>query len=107
MDKLTIKKIVEINCNKRIASNSVRKTLISNYNNFVDSVDSDLSLKITRSLSISDTVTISIKSKKFNKVLAAYLWCFEDLFYLKTPTETFICNDLSEILLKLNYYFYN
>lgn len=106
MDKLTVKKIIEINCKKRCSSLTERKKLQQNYYDFFDNIDDEYKLEITEELSICDTPTVSINSKKLYGVPSIYLWCFDGFFYLKTPTANFCSNSLESVLNKIDNYFY-
>lgn len=105
MDRITINKVVEINCLKLFETPTC-KSVINNYKQFVDKVNDEYLLNITKELSEFNTPVISIFDKKQKNIPSCYLWCFNDLYYLKTPTVINITTDLSEVLCNIDNYFY-
>lgn len=97
MDRITIKKIIEINLKKgkisRIFKNG--KTL-ETYNNFIDSIDKKYKLKICDQLSQLDTPMILVGGhlSPFYPVI----YCFEDKYYIIIKTKTTITSDLGEAI---------
>ena len=101
MDKLTAKKIIEINHKKDLFSEVTK----NNYDLFVDNLDNKYIIEVCKELSIADTPVILIKSNKNKINKEAYFWCFEDAFYFKTFERTFVSFVLSDIFDFITEYF--
>lgn len=106
MDKLTIKKIITINCEKIFGQRN-SKEILKKYNEFLEQVNTNYLLNVTHQLSIGETPIISIFDTKQKELLTVYLFVCNNSFYLKTPIETFIVSTIEEVLNLIDNYFYN
>ena len=104
MDNITINKIIVLNCDKRFGKNG--KNLAEKYRDFVNSLNKEYLLNVVKELSISDTPIVSIFDTKQRKLPSIYFWCFDNVYYVKTPTETFIVGTCEEALKVVDNYFY-
>lgn len=105
MDNLTIKKIITINCERNFGQKN-SKEILKKYNEFLEQVNTNYLLNITKQLSIGNTPIISIFDTKQKKLLTIYLFVCNNLFYLKTPIETFIVPTVEEVIYLIDTYFY-
>ena len=106
MDRITVKKIIEINLKK----GKVSKILKSNctlkaYNNFIDAVDKRYKLKVCNNLSQLDTPVILVGYYLFYSYPVVY--CFGNNYYVLINSKTTITSDLEEVLDLIDKHFYN
>lgn len=104
MDRLTVEKIIEINCYKNPLITIDRQHLKQRYDDFINTVDKSCKLEIIRKLSECRTPIISISKDGFETI---FLYCFGDFYYLKNKkeSETIISSFLTEILAEINEHF--
>lgn len=111
MDRLTVDKIIEINCNKSTSlyiKQQERKKLKKMYDDFTNVIDTSYKLRSARKLSMFNTPIIIIENKKNQTIKGVYLYCFDKYYYyyLKSIDTTFITSCLDEILAAIDNYFY-
>lgn len=104
MKKDMIKNLVKINCEKMFPPKD-SKSLLKYYEDFLEKVNDDYSLKLLNELSISNTPQISIRLKDCF-LPSAYLWCYNENFYLKTPVKAYITENVEAVLDFIDEYFY-
>lgn len=107
MDRLTVEKIIEINCYKNPLITIDRQHLKQRYDDFINTVDKSYHLRITRWLSECNTPVIGIKNPKDKKSEEIFLYCFGEFYYLKISSEkTIISTFLTSILNEIDNYYY-
>lgn len=109
MDRLTVDKIIEINCNKNTSlhiEQQERKKLKKLYDDFTNVIDTSYKLRVARKLSVFNTPIIIIENKKNQTIKEVYLYCFDKYYYLKSIDTTFITSCLDEILAAIDECFY-
>lgn len=107
MDRLTVDKIIEINCNKNSSMlQEERRNLKKMYDDFTSSIDDVYQLTVSKNLSEINTLVIIIKNKKerINKEIS--LFCFDKYYYLQSIDGTFITSSLDKVLEAIDNYFY-
>lgn len=106
MDRLTVKKIIEINCKKnRICNSNKSKELNKAYQNLIDSLPDYYSFSVSLRLSEVDTPILIIENKKNKLKPNALVYCFENNYYLHMNYKTTITSDLDEASFQIeNYY---
>lgn len=106
MDRLTVKKIIEINLKKGKVSKILKgNDTLETYNNFVDAVDKRYKLKVCNKLSQLDTPVILVSYNFFYSYPVIY--CFENNYYVLISSKTIITSDLGEVLDLIDKHFYN
>lgn len=105
MDRITVKKIVEVNLKKNKLSRIFKngKTL-ETYNNFIDAIDKRYDLKVCMPLSQLDTPMIMVARHLSCSYPVVY--CFDDKYYVVIDTKTTITTDLEEALELIEKQFY-
>lgn len=105
MDRLTVKKIVEVNLEKgkisKILKNNNTK---DSYNNFIDTIDKRYKLKVCMSLSQLDTPMILV-GHRFSSYYPI-VYCFGNTYYVRIENHTTITTDLNEVIELIDRFFY-
>lgn len=106
MDRLTVKKIIEINCKKnRICNSRKSKELYKAYIDFIDSFPDYYSFSVSLKLSQVDTPILIVENRK-NKIKPNVLvYCFENNYYLHMNYKTTITSDVDEASYQVENYF--
>ena len=104
MDRLTVKKIIEINCKKNKLF-SKNKVLLEAYKKFIDNLPEYYNMNVSIRLSEFNTPIIIIGFKKFTHKSYPLLYCFGNTYYLITNFETHITSDLEEVLNLIDMHF--
>lgn len=107
MDRLTVDKIIEINCNKNSSMHQEeRKNLKKMYDDFTSSIDDVYQLTVSKKLSEINTLVVVIKNKKERTNKEISLFCFDKYYYLQSIDGTFITSSLDKALEAVDNYFY-
>lgn len=106
MDKLIIKKIIEINLEKGKAKNfSNREGTLNAYCKLIDYLDEHYKISIGRKLSPLSTPVIIIGYRL--SIDYPLIYCFDGRYYFNALTsKTIITNDVSEVLKLIDEHFY-
>ena len=104
MDKLTVKKIIEINCKK---SNRLKqfKSLNKTYQDFIEALSNLYRLSVSIKLSDLDTPILIIGREHHLNKPYPLLYCFEDVYYLHINFKTEIFTDVNEVVDYIEKYF--
>ena len=102
MNKITMKRVVEINC-KNINSYCSEKTN-ETYQNFIDLLDTRYNIDLLVKLSEVNTPIIIIRDKR-HKNLFATVYCFDNMYYFNNYKDTFISSKLEEIFNRIDLFF--
>lgn len=106
MDRITVKKIIEINLKKGKVSKILKSNCtLKTYYNFIDAIDKKYKLKVCNSLSQLDTPIILVGYNFFYSYPAVY--CFKNNYYVLINSKTTITSDLEEVLDLIEKHFYN
>lgn len=106
-----MKRLIKINCEKICPKD---KGLFDNYENFLDNIDKEFHIELSKELSVSNTPILLIYQKSsflatlLRKKVSSltYLWISNNNFYFKTPQRTFIAENLPQALDYIDEYFY-
>lgn len=105
MDRITVKKIIEINLKKGKISAILKNNDTQNsYNNFIDTIDKCYKLKVCMSLSQLDTPMILV-GHRFSSFYPI-VYCFGNTYYVRIENHTTITTDLKEVLEIIDKFFY-
>jgi len=106
MDRLTVKKVIEINCKKnRICNSSKSKVLNKCYQSLIDSLPEYYTFSVSLRLSEVDTPILIIENKKNKLKPNVLVYCFENNYYLHMNYKTTITSDLEEASLQIEKYY--
>ena len=105
MDKLTVRKIIEVNLQKGKVSKVLKNNdTLKTYNNFIDAIDERYKLAVCNKLSQLDTPIILVKYH------STYSWpliyCFDNKYYILINAKTTITTDIEEVLDLIDKHFY-
>lgn len=105
MDRLTVKKIIEINLKKGKISEILKNNdTQDSYNNFIDAIDKRYKLKVCMNLSQLDTPMILV-GYRFS-FSYPFVYCFGNTYYVRIENHTTITTDLNEAIELIDKFFY-
>lgn len=105
MDRLTVKKIVEINLEKGKQPPHInKKTTHDTYCNLIDTLDKRYKIRVTRRLSPLETPVIIIGFKF--ALVHPLVYCFNKNYYASNGVETIITPKFEEIISYIDKCFY-
>ena len=105
MDRLTVKKIIEINLKKGKISEILKNNdTQDSYNNFIDAIDKRYKLKVCMNLSQLDTPMILV-GYHFS-FSYPFVYCFGNTYYVRIENHTTITTDLNEVIELIDKFFY-
>ena len=104
MDKLTVKKIIEINCKKNNRLKQL-KSLNKTYQDFIDALPDLYRLSVSIKLSDLDTPILIIGREHHLDKPYLLLYCFDGVYYLHVNHKTEIFTDVDEVVDYIEKYF--
>jgi hypothetical protein len=107
MDKLTVRKIVEVNLKKGKVSKVLKNNdTLETYNNFIDAIDERYKLAVCNKLSKLDTPIILVKYPSTYSYSWPLIYCFDNNYYILINAKTTITTDIEEVLDLIDKHFY-
>lgn len=107
MDKLTVRKIIEVNLKKGKISKVLKNNdTLRTYNNFIDAIDERYKLAVCNKLSQLDTPIILVKHQSTYPCSCPLVYCFDNNYYILINAKTTITTDIEEVLDLIDKHFY-